>query len=354
MRPLVFLTPLALFVPAFLATTVGGAWTWTMPLLTFGLVPVLDQLDAGSTANLDAEAEAEALADPRYAALLWAVVPLQLALLATFAWRLGTVAMPAWELAGTVATMGIACGVYGINVAHELGHRRHPGEQLLAKVLLATSLYVHFFVEHNRGHHRRVATPEDPASARRGESVYAFWARAVPGSWRSAWALESTRLERLGLPWWSWQNELVRLLAGQAVLVAIVGLIGGPVALAGFAVAATLGFLLLETVNYVEHYGLVRQRTDRGAYERVRPHHSWNSERPAGRVLLHELTRHADHHAHSTRPYQVLRHHAEAPQLPAGYPAMVLLALVPPLFRAVMEPELTAWEERFGTQTQAA
>lgn len=350
---LTYAAPLLLFAPATLAMVVGGVWTWFLPVFVFAVLPVLDQIHPGSTAN-KSESEAEAaLANPVYDLLIWAVLPLHLGLLATFLWRMSVGGFAPWELAGAVVTMGIACGVYGINVGHELGHRRRGFEQTMSKVLLATSLYAHFFIEHNRGHHRRVATPEDPASAARGETVYGFWVRSMVHSWRSAWELETSRLARLGLPWWSWKSEMVRLTAAQGALVVAIGVLAGPLALGAFMCAALFGALLLETVNYLEHYGLRRARTAHGVYERVQPHHSWNSNRPMGRVFLHDLTRHADHHAHPTRPYQVLRHFEDAPQLPAGYPAMVMAALVPPLFDRWMEPELMRWQAAHGEQAAA-
>lgn len=354
MRPLVYAAPFALFAPAALAMLWGGAWSWFLPVFTFGLLPVLDQLHRGSTHNLDGDDEAAALADRRYDVLLWAVVPAQYALLGLYLWRLSVGGFAAWETAGIVATMGIACGVYGINVAHELGHRRTKHEQAFSKALLLTSLYLHFFVEHNRGHHRRVATPEDPASSRLGESVYAFWPRTIVGSWRSAWDLEASRVTREGHRALSWHNAIVRYAVVQIVAVAAVGIVAGPVAMGGFVVAALGGILLLETVNYLEHHGLARAHNQRGTYERVQPHHSWNSNRPMGRIFLFDLTRHADHHANATRKYQVLRHMDDAPELPAGYPAMILAALVPPLFHALMAEPLARWRVDHDAQAVAA
>lgn len=342
----VYITPFVLFVPALLAMLVGGAWTWVLPVFTFLIVPIVDQLHPGTTRNATPEEEASRLSDRFFDALLYAVVPAQWLLVAAFLWRMTVGGFATWEVVGAVGSMGIAAGVFGINVAHELGHRRKTSEQRMAKALLATALYMHFFVEHNRGHHRRVATPDDPASARRGQTVYGFWLRSVTGGWRSAWHLETDRLARADKPWWSWDNEVVRAVTLQGALLLAVGAFCGAWPLAAFVVAATGGFLLLETVNYLEHYGLSRQLTERGTYERVRPHHSWNSERPFGRILLFDLTRHSDHHAHATRPYQVLRHHDGAPELPAGYPAMILLALVPPLFDRALRAPLADWAQR--------
>lgn len=354
MPALAYAAAFLLFLPAFAAMVWGGHYAWHLPFFAFVIIPILDQVLPRDLHNREDADEAAALASPVFSAQLAGIVVLQVALLVAYLVRMTTAPPSGWELAGTVFTMGLACGVYGINVGHELGHRREAWAQALAKVALATSLYGHFFVEHNRGHHRRVATPDDPASSREGESVYAFWLRSVTGSWRSAWSLENERMGREGLPWWSWHNEMVRLTAGQAAAVAVVFAVFGPVGVASWVAAALGGALLLETVNYLEHYGLARQRNERGVFERVQPHHSWNSDRVAGRVFLFDLPRHSDHHAHATRPYQVLRHLDGTPELPAGYPAMILAALVPPLFHAVMGRALADWRGQYGGRVEAA
>ena len=224
------------------------------------------------------------------------------------------------------------------NHTHELGHRNDRVSQLAAKGFLLSTLYLHFIIEHNRGHHRNVATDKDPASAVKGQWVYQFWFQSVIGSWRSAWKLETARLDKKGLSWW--HNEMIHfsLIQGSLLLATYLGF--GLTSMLAFCVTATIGFLTLETINYVEHYGLRRELQDNGKYERVKPHHSWNCNRNIGRILLFELTRHSDHHAYPKREYQILRHHNDAPELPAGYPAMVLLSLCPPLWFRVMDPRI--------------
>ncbi len=341
-----FLLPLALYLPAFAAMALGGLWVWAVPAFAFGLVPLAELLLPGTEDNRTEAEEQEALSERAFDLVLYAAVPLQILLLLTFLGRVSMGDLSAAESVGMLLTMGIASGTYGINVAHELGHRRSPMEQRLAQILLATTLYMHFFVEHNRGHHRRVATQEDPASSRRGETVYAFWLRSITGGWRSAWQLENSRLERQGSPWWSWDNQVLRFHVIQGGLLLVVATVFGPVALGAWILTSIGGWLTLETVNYLEHYGLRRQRKAHGGYERVCPTHSWNTNRPLGRLLLFDVTRHSDHHANPTRPYPVLRHHHHAPQLPYGYPMLMVLALVPPLFHAVMDPALQDWETR--------
>lgn len=311
----------------------GGAWAWAAPAVVYLGIPLVELALPGARRNPSAEEEAARRSTRAFDAVLYATVPVQVALVVALSARAGMLA--GWELAGAIVGVGTCCGALGINVGHELGHRADRREQLLARLLLATSLYAHFFVEHNRGHHARVATPDDPASARRGEVLFAFWARSVVGGWRSAWRLD--------------RDEV---LVGALVQAGVVGALGaafGVVGAAAFVGAAAVGALLLETVNYVEHYGLVRARRPDGGWERVGPAHSWTSDRPLSRALLFDLPRHADHHAFAGRPYAVLRHVEAAPELPTGYAGMVVLALVPPLYFAVMDRQLVREHARLAT-----
>jgi alkane 1-monooxygenase len=203
--------------------------------------------------------------------------------------------------------------------------------------MLLPALYQHFFIEHNRGHHKNVATDDDPASARLGENLYVFWWRSVSGSWRNAWALEHERLEKEGKPVQSWDNEMIRFCFYQFAWLAGIWAVFDWKGLAGAIAVGVTGFLLLETINYIEHYGLRRRLLPAGRPEPVSPAHSWNSDHELGRIFLYELTRHSDHHYKSTRKYQILRHMDESPQLPFGYPASMLLALVPPVWFGVMD-----------------
>jgi len=235
--------------------------------------------------------------------------------------------------------MGVVGGI-AINTAHELGHKRASSEKWLSRVALAQTGYGHFFIEHNRGHHVRVATPEDPASSRLGESFWAFLPRTVKGSVSSAWEIECARLDRLGKSHWSLQNDILGAWAMTVGLFALLAIVFGPVVLPYLLVQAVIGFSLLEVVNYLEHYGLLRQKREDGRYERCRPEHSWNSNNVASNVLLYHLQRHSDHHANPPRRYQALRHMDEAPQLHTGYAGMIVLAWFPPLWRRVMDQRL--------------
>ena len=339
-RRIKYLTPYSLAVAGILALAGEGLWRLAPLLYAFGLVPLLELVFPPDPRNLSETEEALARADRWYDWLIYLTVPLHYALLGWFAVLLHRGELARYEEVGLILSMGVLCGTYGINVGHELGHRKAPHERFLAKAALLSSLYMHFYIEHNRGHHKRVATTADPASARRGEWLYAFWGRSIWYSYRSAWELEAQRLARAGQPFWSWHNEMLRFQLIQAGVLLALGLWGGLPVLLGLGGAAVVGILLLETVNYIEHYGLQRAELEPGRYERVQPHHSWNSDHVLGRLLLFELSRHADHHFLASRKYQVLRHHEAAPQMPTGYPGMMLLALVPPLWFAVMHPAL--------------
>ncbi|HRH39251.1 MAG TPA: alkane 1-monooxygenase, partial [Flavobacteriales bacterium] len=305
-----------------------GVWAWSLLLHGFVLLPVLELFIAPRADNLNEEEEAVALNDPLFDALLYLLVPIQWGMLVLFLFQVNEAGITSWELAGRVMSMGILCGIYGINVAHELGHRRKRWERDLARAMLLTSLYMHFIIEHNRGHHRRVATPEDPASARYGETIYAFWVRTIVFSWISAWRIEADLQRKEGRGVLGWRNEMLQAIAWQLALLGSILFFFNPMTLGTFIAAALIGILLLETVNYIEHYGLRRTQDDKGAYRRVQHAHSWNSDHLLGRLTLFELTRHSDHHWQASRPYQVLRSVERSPQLPTGYPGTMLLSLV--------------------------
>lgn len=326
--------PLAL---ALIGFGLGGWWAWAAPALVFGLFPLLELAWCGSTAPPPPMTAARRLLGN---GLLYLALPAQVLGLGAFLQQVSLGALTGAGLVGATLSAGVLCALYGINAAHELGHRRHTVEQWMARLLLCTTLYGHFFVEHNRGHHARVATLEDPASARRGETVYAFWLRSIVGGWRSAWALEDRRLSRLAHPRLSPRNELLWVSVCQIGLAILVLAVFGPWALLAWCAAALIGILNLETANYIQHYGLTREREQDGRHAKVMPHHSWNSNRPLSRALLFDLGRHSDHHANPLRAHLALRHATEAPLLPAGYTGMVLLSLFPRAFFLAMHRRL--------------
>ena len=323
---------------AYMSITGHGLACWSFALYGFFVIPLIELMLRPGHSVLSEEEEHAALADPMFDLLLYAVVPVQWGLMVLFLFRVNDPGLSGWDLAGRITAMGMMCGIYGINVAHELGHRQLRWERDLARTLLLSSLYMHFIIEHNRGHHARVATPDDPASARYNEPLYSFWFRSVVFSFLSAWRIEAERLRRAGKAPFGPANEMIRFLMIESALVLVVGWVFGGHSLACFLAAATIGILLLETVNYIEHYGLGRQRNEHGRYRRVQHIHSWNSDLLPGRLMLFELTRHSDHHFQASRKYQVLRSQESGPQLPTGYPGMMLLSLVPPLWFKVVNP----------------
>lgn len=321
----------------------GGKWVFVAPLYVFGLIPLIELFFGGSEENMTKAEEEIAKKDWKFDLVVWMVVPLQFTLCFFFFNRLDDGSLVLWEKLGMMFALGIACGVLGINVAHELGHRNTWYEQLMSKMLLATSLYMHFFIEHNRGHHKNVSTDEDPASSKYGENIYAFYFRSVVNSWLSAWHLEGERLKKANQSFWSIHNEMLMYQIIQISMLVAIAVIWNWQVMLYFTGAATIGFLLLETVNYIEHYGLRRKKIDGAYYEKVMPVHSWNSNHPIGRIMLFELTRHSDHHYMANRKYQVLRHFDFSPQMPTGYPGMMVLALFPPLWFKVMHKQIAKY-----------
>lgn len=308
---------------------------WIGFAILYGAIPALDWFFGEDKSNPPTEALATLESDTYYSWVLYAFVPLQMAVLFFGGWLAVTHDLPWYHQLGLALSVGIINGI-GINTAHELGHKKLKFDRWLARIALAPTFYGHFFVEHNRGHHKNVATPHDPASSRFGESFYAFLPRTVIGSFKSAWQLEAERLQRLGKSVWSLQNENLQSWAMSVLLFAVLTAVLGWAVLPYLIIQAVYGFSLLEVVNYLEHYGLLRQKGADGRFVRCEPEHSWNSNHVVSNLFLYQLQRHSDHHANPTRHYQSLRHFDNSPQLPSGYAGMIVLAYVPPLWYAVM------------------
>jgi alkane 1-monooxygenase len=339
-----YLSPLTIYILAGLAFTQYGWVTWSPMLYAWIIIPLTELFIKPSEKNLTAAEEEMTRQDKVYDYMLYIIVLFQFAALALFLSSMKAANLQWWEVTGRICSMGLLCGTFGINVAHELGHRVTKFEQTLAKALLMTSLYIHFFIEHNKGHHKNVATPEDPSSARYNEPVYTFYFRTIIFSYLSAWKIANNEMRKKSLPVFSLQNEMLQAHIIQLVFVAVIFFAFTPLITAYFLIAALIGILLLETVNYIEHYGLQRKQTASGNYERAMPNHSWNSSHPLGRLMLFELSRHSDHHYLASRKYQVLQHHDNAPQLPTGYPGSMLLALLPPAWFYVMNRKIKKME----------
>ena len=342
------LYPLQPFLGIWLHAETGNeAWLLLPLALGYVAAPILDWL-LGEDENNPPEAVVLQLDRDRYYRLLtYSVVPLHYVGLIGVAYWAGTQELAWWSFIGLAAVAGIASGL-GINTGHELGHKKSKLERSLAKIVLAVPVYGHFWIEHNRGHHRDVATPEDPASARMGESIYKFALREIPGAFRRAWDIERERLERRNKPVWSTNNQILQSLSLSAVVqLGLIIAIGWKM-IPFLVIHNVLAWWQLTSANYVEHYGLLRLKDQKNKYERCRPHHSWNSNHIYSNLVLFHLERHSDHHTHPLRRYQSLRHFDDLPTLPNGYFGMYLLAYVPALWYRVMDKRLLALEHIAG------
>lgn len=312
-------------VSMWVAAGVAGPAVLLPPALLFVVVPLLDQVVPPNHDNT-----------PLPGSLRWLprlFVPVHLLTQAWAVHRIVAGGLAPWEQ----GLLTLACGfttALAINVAHELMHRPGRLDQGLATLLMTTASYPHFVTEHVQGHHKHVGTPRDPATARAGESLYTYLPRTLLGSLRSAWRIEQAR------GGWGLRNRMWTYAAAWGALVVLCGLTVGVAGIVVFGMQSVVAITMLETINYVEHYGLRRAEIAPGRPERVSPRHSWNASHRVSNWMLLNLARHSDHHAFAARPFTELRHHDDVPQLPASYPAMILLATVPPLWFRVMDPRV--------------
>lgn len=323
------------------AATGQPGWLALPLLVGYGLMPLLDALIGEDRNNPPEEVVPQLEADRYYRWLTWATVPIYFAMFVVCAAWAGTQALPWWGVALLAYVAGVTSGM-GLTTAHELGHKRTAVEQALARILLAVPAYGHFTVEHGRGHHRHVSTPEDHASARMGESIYRFALRELPGGIRRGWQLERERLAGEGHAVFGVHNTMLQSYALTAVLQ--LGLIAafGAVMLPFLVIHNLVAWWQLTSANYVEHYGLLRERMPGGAYEAPQPHHSWNTNHLVTNLALFHLQPHSDHHANPSRRYQSLRHFPDLPTLPSGYFGMFTLAYFPSAWFRVMDARLLA------------
>jgi alkane 1-monooxygenase len=326
----------------------GGLWVLLLPAYSWGMFSLLDAVTGPNPDNADPATPDEDLLFYRLVTLIW--FPVQLAVLGLMLWYLPRANhLGGWEKFGLMFGMGVMSGTVGINYAHELMHQKSKAERWLGDLLLASVLYSHFRTEHLRVHHLYVATPRDTVTARYNEGFHRFYPRVLLQGLRSAWAAEKAMLARRGLPAWHRSNPFWRYGALQGGMLALALALGGWQGLGLFLIQAGVAVWQLELVNYVEHYGLTRKHLGEGRYEHVLPRHSWNAAHRASNWLLINLQRHSDHHYKPDRRFPLLQTYPEdeAPQLPFGYPLMALSAMVPPLWRRVMNPKVRAWRKRF-------
>ncbi|PWL32575.1 MAG: alkane 1-monooxygenase [Fluviicola sp. XM-24bin1] len=337
---LVFTLPLTVVV----AFEMEGLWTFFPMLIFFCVVPILELFIPPDRANLEKKIAEDEKNKRIYDYILYATLPIQVGFVGYFLFVMNNTVFGSLEFFGRIISMGLMCGVIGINVGHELGHRLNRWEQLVGEMLLLTSLNTHFLPYHNGGHHKNVATPADSATARKNEIIFLYWIRSHFGSYVEAWQLENERLQRENKPWFSFRNRMIGYSIANVLLLSGIGFFLGIYTLMAFVIAAVIGILLLETVNYIEHYGLLRNQRDNGSYEPVRHQHSWNSDHVLGRTILFNLSRHSDHHFSGSKKYQVLKSHANSPQMPTGYPGMMLMALAQPVWFRIMNERLKKYQ----------
>lgn len=327
-------------------------WNFLAIVFSFLLIPLIDQSLGIDTTNVD-ESEVKIVGEEfyyRFVTYVWTYVQVAFVIWGAYAVTTGRL-NSTWEWAAFILSVSLVTGGIGITVAHELGHKKSSLERTYGKILLMTVSYMHFYIEHNRGHHVTVATPEDPATARKNESFYLFWIRSVFGGYAHAWKLERETLQRNNKRVLSVHNEMIWF-AILPILFCAALTVGLSIFLnrltwevpVFFFAQSFLAFTLLELVNYVEHYGILRKEISPGRYERVNPIHSWNSSHMLSNFFLFQLQRHSDHHAFAYKRYQILNHYDVSPQLPFGYPTMIIMALVPPLWFRVMNGRLAKWE----------
>jgi len=333
---------LAYCVPliAFFGVYFGGFWSYAGIIFVFGILPFLELIFPKDEKNYSEPEINNKLKNRLFDVLLYLNVLIVYGILFFVLYKVMTVQLSVTEIIGTILSLGVVLGSNGINVAHELGHRGKLYERILGKMLLVPSHYTHFFIEHNHGHHLHVSTPKDPSSARYNQSVYAFWVQTIFGTYTKAWQIQKklNQIENRSL--FSLKNDMLWFTIIQISYLLTIYYFFGNIGLLVSILAGIVGLLLLETINYIEHYGLKRNLLPSGRYERVTEKHSWNSNHVLGRIMLYELTRHSDHHYKSQKKYQILEYHDVSPQMPFGYPTSMVLSFFPPLWFAIMNKRI--------------
>lgn len=333
-----------LFYGAYYATNQNPLWALGPLIFAYVFIPVMDVLMGEDVHNPPEEVVNQMADDPFYTRLLYIAVALYFAAFALSVWFFATADLPIWAMIVVAISAGVFSGT-ALTVGHELGHKPGRAQQLGAKLINGLSWYGHFTQEHNTGHHTHVATPEDSASSRFNESFYAFTLREIPEGVRRGWAVERRKLDRRGLSFWHWSNEVLQSYAISIVLAAVVITLFGWVMIPFLLIHNFYSWQQLSLANYVEHYGLKRQKLPNGKYEPCQPKHSWNTNHIFSNLLLFHLQRHSDHHANPMRPYQALRDFKALPRLPSGYPGCFVMAFIPPLWFRVMNPKVLAWAD---------
>lgn len=329
-------------VATLVSITSEGFFTYATPIYAFIFIPALELIfkDVDSKEEYTKSEVQNKLSNTFFDILLYLNIPFVFGLLILGLFNLNQLELDLFEAVGMVLSLGILLATNAINVGHELGHRKSFIERCLSKLLYLPCLYMHFYIEHNFGHHNNVATPKDPATAKFNQTVYSFWVTSVIGQYISAWRIQLQLLKIKNSRFFSFKNDMLYYTIFELAYLFVVYSFFGLYGLFLAVIIGILSFLFLETINYIEHYGLLRNKLPSGRYERVQSHHSWNSNHFIGRIVLYELTRHSDHHFKASKKYQILENKRESPQLPYGYPTSILLALVPWLWFSLVNPLL--------------
>ena len=336
MKNLKYLAALSIPITVIIGLSFKGWWSFFTPIYSFAFIPLLELILPQDNANFSEKEKESKQLNKLFDWMLYINVPIVYGVFVFSLFEITTTSLFPYELFGLSVSVGMMLGTNGINVGHELGHRQTSSERFLGKLLLLPSLYMHFYIEHNFGHHKHAATKEDPATARYNQSVYSFWFSSIFRQYKSAWSIQLGLLKKYDQPFLSFKIDRFWYLMLQLGYLTTVYVFFGYIVLLFAITSAISGILLLETVNYIDHYGLLRKKNDSGRYERVKEVHSWKSNHVVGRIILYELTRHSDHHYKASKKYQVLECYKESPQLPFGYPTSMVIALIPPLWFSIM------------------
>ena len=323
-------------IAALVSILSNGLMTFSAPIYTFVFIPVLEMILADYDKKYSPAQKENRLNNFLFDFLLYFNIPFVFGILGYGLFLLSTEFYTTTEYVGMILSLGILLATNAINVAHELGHRKSQFDRSLSKLLLLPCLYMHFYLEHNFGHHKNVATPLDPATSKVNQTVYHFWLVSVLQQYRNAWTIQFNLLKQHKHSFFSVKNDMLWYSLIQPAYLLGIYMALGSFALGAAIIVGVISFLFLETINYIEHYGLQRKKLASGRYERVQPHHSWNSNHFIGRIVLYELTRHSDHHFKASKKYQVLENIKDSPQLPFGYPSSILLAFFPPIWFKLM------------------
>ena len=337
MKDLKYLMSYSIALMAFIGISLGGFYNYLAVVFTFIFIPILETIVKKSDEEYTEEEKKSRLLDPFFDLLLYLNIPIVFGI---FFFSLDKLAFTSSvsDIIGIILSASIVMATNGINVGHELGHRKSIIARTCSKLLYLPCQYMHFYIEHNFGHHINVATPEDPATARYKQTLYSFWITSVVRTYVSAWKIQLKLLKVSKRNFFSIKNDMVFYTLFQITFLAFVYYNFGLYLTLLSILMSVISFLFLETINYVEHYGLLRKKEPSGRYERVKPYHSWNSNHTIGRIVLYELTRHSDHHFKSSKKYQVLESLDDCPHLPYGYPTSILLSFIPPLWFSIMNP----------------